>query len=95
MPAIGLEDPSTIRLALVLPYVRNTRSLEVVFLLQNLRRVSSGEIEESLKVLIGPDAKSLSASTLFRLKKMWEQEYPSWYDEARRLIQVPTHHFVL
>jgi len=37
---------------------------------------------EALKVLVGPDASGLSASTVARLKKVWGQEYDTWH-EAR------------
>jgi transposase-like protein len=33
---------------------------------------------EALKVLVGPDATGLSASTVSRLKQVWAQEYRSW-----------------
>ncbi|NQV99223.1 MAG: hypothetical protein HQ483_05970 [Rhodospirillales bacterium] len=36
-----------------------------------LKGVSSGEMGEALSVLIGPDAKGLSASTVSRLKQVW------------------------
>ena len=45
-----------------------------------LKGVSSGEMGEALKVLIGVEAKGLSASTVSRLKQIWGQEYQSWRD---------------
>jgi putative transposase len=45
-----------------------------------LKGVSSGEMGEALKVLIGVEAKGLSASTVSRLKQIWGQEYRSWRD---------------
>ena len=36
---------------------------------------------EALKVLVGPQAQGLSASTVSRLKQVWAQEYRSWCDE--------------
>jgi len=35
-------------------------------------------MSEALRVLVGPDAAGLSASTVARLKKVWAQEYDSW-----------------
>jgi hypothetical protein len=49
-----------------------------------LKAVSSGEMGEALKVLIGPDAKGLSATTVSWLKQMWGQKCQSW-----RLVMVP------
>jgi transposase-like protein len=73
--------PVTFRSALVPPYVRKTKSLEAALPWLYLKGVSSGEMGEALKILIGPDAKGLSASTVSRLKQVWGQEYRSWRDE--------------
>ncbi len=74
-------EPVTFRSALVPPYVRKTKSLEAALPWLYLKGVSSGEMGEALKVLVGPDAKGLSASTVSRLKQMWGHEYQSWRDE--------------
>ena len=73
-------EPVTFRSALVPPYVRKTKSLEAALPWLYLKGVSSGEMGEALKVLIGPEAKGLSASTVSRLKQIWGQEYLSWCD---------------
>jgi putative transposase len=74
-------EPVTFRSALVPPYVRKTKSLEAALPWLYLKGISSGEMGEALKVLIGLDAKGLSASTVSRLKQIWVQEYRSWRDE--------------
>ena len=74
-------EPVTFRSTLVPPYVRKTKSLEAALPWLYLKGVSSGEMGEALKVLIGPDAKGLSATTVSRLKHIWGQEYQSWCDE--------------
>ena len=71
-------EPVTFRSALVPPYVRKTRSLEAALPWLYLKGVSSGEMEAALEVLVGPEAKGLSASTVSRLKQSWAQEYPEW-----------------
>jgi len=71
-------EPVTFRSALVPPYVRKTKSLEAALPWLYLKGVSSGEMGEALKVLVGPDADGLSASTVSRLKQVWAQEYQSW-----------------
>ena len=71
-------EPVTFRSALVPPYVRKSRSLEAALPWLYLKGVSTGEMAEALKVLVGPDAAGLSASTVARLKKVWAQEYATW-----------------
>ena len=61
-------DPITFRSAFVPPYVRKTRSLEAALPWLFLKGVSTGEMGEALKVLVGHDAQGLSASTVSRLK---------------------------
>ncbi len=73
-------EPVTFRSALVPPYVRKTRSLEAALPWLYLKGISSGEMGEALKVLVGPEAKGLSASTVSRLKQIWGQEYQTWCD---------------
>ena len=68
----------TFRSALVPPYVRKTRSLEAALPWLYLKGVSSGEMGEALKVLVGHEAQGLSASTVSRLKSEWANEYQRW-----------------
>ena len=72
--------PVTFRSALVPPYVRKTQSLEAALPWLYLKGVSSGEMGEALKVLVGPDAQGLSPSTVSRLKQVWAEEYRREYD---------------
>lgn len=71
-------EPITFRSALVPPYVRKTRSLEAAIPWLYLKGVSSGEMGEALKVLVGADAEGLSASTVSRLKQVWAKQYQAW-----------------
>ena len=71
-------EPVTFRSALVPPYVRKTKSLEAALPWLYLKGVSSGEMGEALKVLVGADAQGLSASTVTRLKQVWADEYRQW-----------------
>lgn len=64
----------TFRSVLVPPYVRKTRSLEAALPWLYLKGVSTGEMEEALKALVGPEAQGLSASTIARLKQSWSEE---------------------
>ncbi len=65
----------TFRSALVPPYIRKTKSMEAAVSWLYLKGVSSGEMGEALKVLVGPQAQGLSASTVSRLKQVWAEEY--------------------
>jgi putative transposase len=77
--------PVTFRSALVPPYIRKTRTLEAALPWLYLKGVSSGEMGSALEVLVGPEAKGLSASTVSRLKQTWAQDYRRWNE--RRLDQ--------
>ncbi len=74
-------EPVTFRSALVPPYVRKTQSLEAALPWLYLKGISTGEMSEALKVLVGSQAKGLSASTVSRLKQVWAQEYRKWCEE--------------
>lgn len=71
-------EPVTFRSALVPPYVRKTKSLEAALPWLYLKGISSGEMSAALEVLVGPDARGLSASTVSRLKQQWSQDYEHW-----------------
>lgn len=73
----------TFRSALVPPYIRKTRTLAAALPWLYLKGVSSGEMGAALEVLVGPEAKGLSAGTVSRLKQTWAQEYRQWNE--RRL----------
>lgn len=74
-------EPVTFQSVLVPPYVRKTKTLEAALPWLYLKGISSGEMGEALKVLVGPQAQGLSASTVSRLKQVWADEYHSWCDE--------------
>ena len=74
--------PVTFHSALVPPYVRKTKSLEAALPWLYLKGVSTGEMKEALKVLVGPNATGLSPSVVSRLKQAWAKEYMAWRDEA-------------
>ena len=72
--------PVSFQSVLVPPYIRKTPSLEAAVPWLYLKGVSSGEMEAALKVLVGPQATGLSASTVSRLKQIWADEYQHWND---------------
>jgi putative transposase len=64
--------------AILPPYLRKTKSLEELIPWLYLKGVSTGDFSEALAALVGPEAKGLSATTITRLKGIWEQEYQEW-----------------
>ena len=80
IPKVRSKDgaPVTFHSALVLPYVRKTRSIESALPWLYLKGISTGEMGAALKVLVGNDAEGLSASTISRLKKEWGKQYDEW-----------------
>ncbi len=80
IPKVRAKDgkPVTFHSALVPPYVRKARSLEASLPWLYLKGISTGEMGEALKMLVGSDAKGLSASTISRLKQEWGKEYQQW-----------------
>jgi len=72
------EEAVVFHSKLVPPYVRRARSLDAALPWLYLKGVSTGEMGEALEVLVGPDAKGLSASVISRLKTQWREEYEAW-----------------
>ncbi len=72
------DTPVSFRSALVPPYVRKSASLEAALPWLYLKGISTGEMAPALKVLVGAEAKGLSASTVSRLKQRWSKDYEDW-----------------
>jgi len=64
--------------AILPPYARRSKSLEVLIPVLYLKGISSGDFEETLAALLGKDAPGLSASTIGRLKDAWSDEHVRW-----------------
>ena len=64
--------------ALLPPYLRKTRSVEEMLPWLYLKGISTGDFQETLQALLGRDAKGLSASTISRCKRIWEEEHEAW-----------------
>jgi putative transposase len=64
--------------AVLPPYLRKTKSIEELLPWLYLKGVSTGDFSEALAALLGPEAKGLSATTITRLKGVWQQEYQDW-----------------
>jgi putative transposase len=63
----------------ILPrYLRKTKSIEELIPWLYLKGTSTNDFPEALQSLLGADAKGLSASTVTRLKAVWQDEYAEW-----------------
>jgi putative transposase len=60
------------------PYMRRSPRLEEVLPILYLRGLSTGDFSEALPVLLGPEAAGLSATTISRLLRVWQEEYQVW-----------------
>jgi putative transposase len=76
----GEASPERIRFssAILPPYARRSKSLEVLIPILYLKGISTGDFEEALAALLGKDAGGLSASTIGRLKDAWSEEHVRW-----------------
>uniref|UniRef100_A0A1S7LGR0 Mutator family transposase n=1 Tax=Magnetococcus massalia (strain MO-1) TaxID=451514 RepID=A0A1S7LGR0_MAGMO len=85
--SIGVKVPKTrdrsgsglkFQSQLLPPYLRRSKSMEDVIPWLYLKGISTGDFQEALAALVGPDAKVLSAGTVSRLKSKWQQEHKQW-----------------
>ncbi|KKL15245.1 hypothetical protein LCGC14_2507520 [marine sediment metagenome] len=60
------------------PYLRKAKSVEELIPWLYLKGISTGDFNEALAAILGPDAPGLSATTITRLKARWEDEYKDW-----------------
>jgi putative transposase len=60
------------------PYLRKTRSVEELIPWLYLKGISTGDFSEALGALLGADAPGLSATTVTRLKQVWQSDYEAW-----------------
>jgi transposase-like protein len=74
------DDAGRIRFtpAILPPYARRSRSLEVLIPILYLKGLSTGDFAEALAALLGKDAPGLSASTIARLREVWSDEHEHW-----------------
>jgi len=60
------------------PYLRKTKSMEELIPWLYLKGISTGDFSEALAALVGKDAPGLSASTISRLKIIWQEDLEQW-----------------
>ncbi len=76
----------------ILPrWARRSRSLDALLPVLYLRGVSTGDFQEALAAILGPDAPNLSPGVISRLTAGWEAEYERWQRRdlsARRYVYI-------
>ena len=72
-------------------YLRRARNVEELLPWLYLKGISTGQFEDTLTVLLGPDAPGLSAATIRRLVSAWQDEHQRWQGRdlsAKRYVYV-------
>jgi transposase-like protein len=91
--AAGADTTDRVRFtSAILPrWARRSRSLDALLPVLYLRGVSTGDFQEALAALLGPDAPNLSPGAVTRLTAGWKQDYERWQGRdlsARRYVYV-------
>lgn len=63
---------------LIPKYMRRTKNIEELLPVLYLKGISTGDFEEALTSLVGDKAKGMSATTICRLKQVWQDDYEVW-----------------
>ena len=63
---------------IVPPYIRKSPRVSAALPWLYLKGISTGDMSEALKVLLGEDARGLSANVVSRLKAQWADEHAAW-----------------
>jgi putative transposase len=72
------SEPIRFTSSLLPPYLRKTKSMEELIPWLYLKGISTGDFTEALAALVGKGAPGLSASTISRLKSIWEEDLEQW-----------------
>ena len=73
------------------PYLRKAQSIEELLPWLYLTGISSGDFQEALSALLGPNAAGPSSTTISRRKAAWWDEYERWQRRdlgARRIVYI-------
>ena len=74
----------------ILPkWARRSKSLDALLPVLYLRGISTGDFQEALSALLGPDAPNLSPGVISRLTAGWQENYDAWQRRdlsARRYV---------
>ena len=76
----GADDANAITFTskILPPYLRRSKTMDELLPWLYLRGISTGDFQQALEALVGPDAKGLSAATITRLTSAWADEQEAW-----------------
>ena len=60
------------------PYLRRAPSVDALIPVLYLKGISTGDFEEALAAILGPNAAGLSPANIVRLKEGWKADYETW-----------------
>jgi len=91
--ALGQPEGRRVRFTSnILPrWARRSKSLDALLPVLYLRGISTGDFQEALGALLGPDAPNLSPGVISRLTAGWDQEHETWQRRdlsARRYVYI-------
>jgi putative transposase len=74
------DDPRRVRFtpSILPPYARRSKSIEMLLPILYLKGISTGDLSDALAALLGRDAAGLSATTIGRLKDVWQDDHALW-----------------
>jgi len=64
--------------AILPPYLRRLPGVDALIPALYLKGISTGDFQEALAAILGPQVVGLSAANIVRLKAVWEDEYQLW-----------------
>lgn len=76
----GASDPDAVSFTsqILPPYLRRSKNVDELIPWLYLKGISTGDFQEALQSLVGPDAAGLSATTITRLTSAWVEEHREW-----------------
>ncbi len=77
-----VEEREKFQSGILPPYLRKSKSMEALLPWLYLKGISTGDFAEALQALLGENAKGLSATTITRLKSIWEGEYKDFSKQS-------------
>jgi len=72
------DERETFASKILPPYLRRTKAIEELIPWLYLKGISTGGFSEALQSLLGPDGAGLSATTVTRLIRTWEDDHATW-----------------
>ena len=76
----GTSHPDSVTFSskILPPYLRRSKNMDELIPWLYLKGISTGDFQEALKSLVGPEAGGLSATTITRLTSTWVEEHREW-----------------